>query len=295
MTLTVFDPDHVELMQDCFDLASSYEKMLSRTIPESDISKINNANGSFVEVSDETIELLEIGLKYCELSDGAFDITIGALSDTWNFKENTGVLPEAAQIDEMLSTVDYKSIRIEGNEVCITSPGTMIDLGGIAKGYIADKMKEYLVDQGVTSAIINLGGNVLLIGDKTDGSKYQIGIQKPFDETGVAMGAVELKDCSLVSSGIYERYFELDDQIYHHILDTSTGYPVDNGLYGVTIISENSVDGDALSTLIFALGATEGMKLIESLDHTEAIFVTDTLETISSSGIGKEIPFRIIE
>lgn len=295
ITLTVYDPDHVDYMQDCFDMAAKYENMFSRTIADSDISKINNAAGEFVEVSDETIELLEYGLKYCELSNGAFDITVGALSDTWDFKNNTGVVPDQSVIDTTLATVDYNNIMIDGNKVCLNAEGAMIDLGGIAKGYIADKMKEYLVEQGVTSAIINLGGNVLLVGSKTDGTKYTIGIQKPFDETGTAMASVDIQDCSLVSSGVYERYFELDGTIYHHILNTDTGYPVENGLYGVTIISENSVDGDALSTAVFSLGLKDGMALIESLENTEAIFITDELETVLSSGISREIPFKILE
>ncbi len=295
ITLTVYDPDHVDYIQDCFDLASKYEAMFSRTIPDSDISKINQSAGEFVEVSDETIELLEYGLKYCELSNGAFDISIGALSDTWDFKNNTGIIPESTSIDTALSTVDYHNIVIDGNKVCLNAECAMIDLGGIAKGYIADKMKEYLVSQGVTSAIINLGGNVLLVGSKTDGKNYALGIQKPFDETGVAMASVEIADCSLVSSGIYERYFELDNTIYHHILDTKTGYPIKNGLYGVTIISDKSVDGDALSTTVFSLGLEDGLELIESLDNTEAIFITDSMEIITSSGIGQKVPFTILK
>ncbi len=295
VTLTVYDPDHVELMHDCFDMATKYENLFSRTIPDSDISKINNAHGNYVEVSDETIDLLRIGIKYSELSNGKFDITVGKLSDTWNFKENTGTIPDDLTLQSALDTVGYEKIQIDGNKVALTDPNTMIDLGGIAKGYIADKMKEYLVSQNVTSAIINLGGNVLLIGGKTDGSLYQIGIQKPFEETGTPIATIDIKDCSLVSSGVYERYFTVDDTIYHHILDTDTGLPIDNGLYGVTIISEQSVDGDALSTTIFALGIDEGLKLIESLDNTEAVFVTDELEIITSSGINKTIPFHIIE
>lgn len=294
ITITVYDPDHVDYIQDCFEIAKKYEDMLSRTVANSDVSKINHANGEFVTVNQETIELLEIGLTYCELSNGAFDITVGALSDTWNFKENTGTIPSDAQIHTALETVGYKNIVIEGNTVALTNPNTQIDLGGIAKGYIADQMKDYLEEQGVTSAVINLGGNVLLVGNKTDGSKFQIGIQKPFTETGTALAAVDIADCSLVSSGVYERYFELDNTIYHHILDTNTGYPIHNGLLGVTIISEESVDGDALSTTVFALGLEDGMNLIESLENTEAIFVTDDMETVLSSGISRDIPFRLL-
>lgn len=296
ITVTVYDPDHVDYIQDCFDLAAKYENLFSRTVSDSDISKINHAPGEFVEVADETIELLEYGLYYCELSNGAFDITVGALSDTWDFKNNTGIVPNPVSIDAALSTVDYHNIIIDGNKVCLAAQGAMIDLGGIAKGYIADKMKEYLEEQGVTSAIINLGGNVLLVGSKVDGTPYTIGVQKPFDETGTAMASVNIADCTLVSSGVYERYFETEDgSLYHHILDTATGYPIDNGLYGVTIICEDSVDGDALSTTVFSLGLEEGMELIESLDKTEAIFITDEMETVISSGISRDIPFTILE
>ena len=293
--ITVYDKDDVSAIDKCFEMAATYENMFSRTIEDSDVSKINNADGEFVEVHEDTIELLEYGLKYCELSCGAFDITVGALSDTWDFKNNTGIIPDEDLIAGALDTVDYHNIVIQGNTVALTNPNAMIDLGAIAKGYIADKMKECLLENGVSSAIINLGGNVLLVGSNTDGSKFQIGIQKPFDETGTAIAAVEIQDCSLVSSGIYERYFELDNTIYHHLLNTDTGYPIENGLYGVTIISEKSVDGDALSTTVFALGLEDGMALIESLENTEAIFVTDEMEIISSSGIGRSIPFRIIE
>lgn len=294
VTITVYDPDHVDYIQDCFEIAKKYEDMLSRTIATSDVSKINHANGEFVTVNKETIELIKKGLTYCELSNGAFDITVGALSDTWNFKENTDTIPSDSNIHTALETVGYENIVIEGNTVALTNPNTQIDLGGIAKGYIADQMKDYLEEQGVTSAVINLGGNVLLVGNKTDGSKFQIGIQKPFEETGIALAAVDIADCSLVSSGVYERYFILDDTIYHHILDTDTGYPLDNGLYGVTIISEESIDGDALSTTVFALGLEDGMELIESLENTEAIFVTDEMETVLSSGISRNIPFRLL-
>ena len=146
-------------------------------------------------------------------------------------------------------------------------------------------MKEYLINEGISSGFINLGGNVLTLGKKNDGSNYTIGIQKPFDETGNAITTVEVDDKSVVTSGIYERYYRINGKIYHHLLDVSTGYPYDNGLYSVTIISESSMDGDALSTICFALGLDKGMELIESMDDTEAIFITDNYEVVSSSGV----------
>ena len=165
-------------------------------------------------------------------------------------------------------------------------------MGGIAKGYIADKMKDYLNEKGITSGMINLGGNVLTLGDKPDGSNYNIGIQKPFSDDGTAIASVEVSDKTVVSSGVYERYFYVGDNFYHHILNPKTGYPYDNNLLGVTIICPKSVDGDGLSTTCFALGLEDGMKLIESLDDTEAVFITDDYELHTTSGIGSNIPFH---
>ena len=164
----------------------------------------------------------------------------------------------------------------------LTDPKAAIDLGGIAKGYMADQLKEYLLAEGVTSAIINLGGNVLTVGEKPDGSSFHIGIQKPFDKQNATITSVSVKDSSVVTSGSYERYFKIDDTIYHHILNTETGFPCDNGLLSVTILSEKSIDGDVLSTACFALGLEEGQKLIESLEDIDAIFVTQDYEIIDT-------------
>ncbi len=292
ITLTIYDTSKESLLDDCFSLAEHYEKIFSATIDSSDVSRINQAKGAPVTVDDETIDLIQKGLSYCKLSEGGFDLTIGNVSSLWNFSENDGILPDADQLAAAVSTVDYKNIVIENNKVQLADPKTAIDLGGIAKGYIADRMKEYLNQNGVTEGTINLGGNVLCIGPKKDGSPYRIGIQKPFDAQGAAAAVVEVTDETVVSSGIYERYITVDDKLYHHILNPSTGYPYENHLLGVTIICQNSVDGDGLSTTCFALGLEEGMKLIESLPDTECIFITEDYEFHCSSGIGDTIPFE---
>ena len=166
-------------------------------------------------------------------------------------------------------------------------PKARLDLGGIAKGFIADEMRKYLNNKGITTGIISLGGNVLTLGPKEKDSNYTIGIQKPFAESGTPLGKLSIKDASVVTSGIYERYFRVDNTLYHHILNTKTGYPVENSLDQVTIISSISMDGDALSTTCFALGEKEGMKLIEETDGVEAIFVTHDGTIMTSSGVGK--------
>ena len=239
-----------------------------------------------VTVSKETAQLIETALDYSARSDGAFDITIAPLLDLWNFKpeQHEGTVPDADQIQEALSHVDYKKVQLDGATVTLLDPQASIDLGGIAKGYIADRLRDYLISEGYDSALINLGGNILTVGAKPDGSAFRVGIRKPFSESGEQLETVACKDRSVVTSGTYERYFEQDGKRYHHILSPSDGYPVENGLASVTILSPSSTDADALSTACFVLGPEKGLELIESLDGIEALFVTDELEEISSSG-----------
>lgn len=239
--------------------------------------EINSDNGSLsVPLSKDLYNLIQKGLYYCRLSEGGFDITIEPLSSLWDFKSDKKEVPDSGQIHKILDDIDYKRVQLTEQRVNFLCPGIGIDLGGIAKGYIADCLKSFLLDSGVESGIISLGGNVLCIGAKTDGESFNIGIQQPFamrNETAMSVG---VKDLSVVSSGIYERYFETEDgKLYHHILNPKTGYPYENGIYGVTIISKKSVDGDGLSTTCFALGVERGLELINSMKDTYAVFITD--------------------
>lgn len=264
------------ILENCLELCQEYENKFSNTIETSEISQINHASGTPVTVSDDTIELLQKGITYGDLTNGKFDITISSVSNLWSFTDNPDkLIPNEDVIQEALTHVDYKNIQIEGNTVTLTDPDTKIDLGGIAKGYIADKLKKFLIESGVEHALINLGGNSLAVGSKYDGSAFRIGIQRPFDQQGSAISVLEVNDQSVVSSGIYERYFEKGNMIYHHILDTDTGFPVRNNLLQVTIVSDISVDGDALSTSCYSLGLEDGSKLIKQLDGIEAYFITD--------------------
>lgn len=282
ITITIYDSDKEDLLEQCFSYCDAFEKQISRTIETSEVSRVNAAKGQPVEVSETTLELIKKGIEYGDLTDGAFDITISPLSELWDFKNNPGTVPSDNEIFEALSHVNYESIIIEGNAVALTDPDAAIDLGGIAKGYIADKLKEYLLGEGVQSALINLGGNILTIGEKPNGTAFNIGIQRPFDEQNTTIASVAVRNSSVVTSGSYERYFETDDKIYHHILNTQTGYPCDNGLLSVTILSDKSVDGDALSTACFALGLEDGQKLIDSMQNVEAIFVTEEYQIIDT-------------
>lgn len=216
ISITIYDSSKEDLLDDCFALAAQYENYFSTTVPDSDIAKINAAAGAPVEVHEETIELLQAGLSYGDISDGAFDITIGRLSDLWDFSTKALIdepelspayLPSPEEVSQALATVNYQNVLIDDTTVSLKDPTAAIDLGGIAKGYIADKMKEYLNEHGVNSGFINLGGNFLALGEKPDGNGYRVGIQYPFEETGDSIAVVTVTDQTVVTSGIYERYF----------------------------------------------------------------------------------------
>ena len=275
VNIRIYDAADESVLKGCEDLCKKYDAMFSKTSESSEIAKINQAGGAPVEVSDETIKLIEKGIYYSELSGGAFDITIGSVSDLWDFKAETPAVPDAATIASAVSHVNYKNIQIRDNTVRLLDPYAKIDVGAIAKGYIADRVRDYLEEEGVRSAMIDLGGNIIAMGTKPDGSDYNIGIQKPFDESGTPITSVKVSDKSIVTSGIYQRYFEQNDKVYHHILDPATGSPCENNLYSVTIITDSSLTADALSTTCFLLGYEKGMNLINQLDNVDAVFITN--------------------
>lgn len=273
------DSQDESLIDTCFDMANTYEHYFSRTLKGSDIYNINHANGAPVEVHDETAELIRYGIAFGDLSGGVFDISIGALTDLWDIPNNNGTIPAQTQIDAALATVDYRQITVDGNTVTLGNPDAALDLGGIAKGYVADRMREYLNANGACEGFINLGGNVLTLGQKANDEPYHIGIRKPFGEDGETITAVDVTDRSIVTSGRYERYFEKDGHIYHHILDPKNGYPYDNGLNGVTILSDSSMVGDALSTICFALGQEKGTEFLSSMPSNDFLNPTLAAET----------------
>ena len=264
-----------DIINGAFSLCENLERTLSKTVTDSDVYKLNNTEG-FVSVSDGTLKTVERALYYSELSGGKFDITIAPVSALWDFKNQ--VIPSKDEISEALQNVDYHSIEIKNGEI---SSGTkQIDLGGIAKGYIADRATEYLKENGAENALVNFGGNICMIGG------YNIGIQKPFDDSVIA--SIALKDKCVVTSGIYERYIESDGKIYHHILDPKTGYGAENELASVTVIGEKALDCDALSTVCMLLGTESGMDIINNTADTEAVFIDRENNITLSSGLYRE-------
>lgn len=249
-----------QTLEGAFSLCEDYEKLLSRTVEGSEIYKLNS--GETVNVSDDTLLLIERSLYYSKLTDGKFDITVCPVSELWDFENQ--IIPSRDEIAEALKSVDYENIETDGNTVSLN--GSKIDLGGIAKGYIADKVKEYLLENGADSAIINLGGNIV-----TYGRDCTVGIKRPFGEDTIA--SITVRDKSVVTSGIYERYIEKDGRIYHHILDVETGYGIENELASVTVIGDSSLDCDALSTVCMLSGREKATEIIEGLSDYEAVFI----------------------
>ena len=271
VTVTLYGGDE-ETARECIDLCKKYENLFSKTLMGSDIWNINQSGSA--EVTDETTELIKKAEHYSELSDGLFDISVGGASRLWDFDEK--IIPDKESLCAAVQNINHEDILISGNTITVKD-GMSLDVGGIAKGYIADKMKEFLKAQGIESGIINLGGNVLCIGDK-NGKPFEIGIQKPY-APGETVRTLSVSDKSVVTAGIYERSFEKDGVLYHHILDPKTGYPVQNNLASVTVVTEKSVDGDALSTALFLMGEEKGIEFAKE-NNISAVFVTKNMEVI---------------
>ena len=283
VTVSLYDKQEEDLLEGCFALIRKYEAIYSRTLESSELYALNHGDAPILSqsagaitysISDELADIIQSALYYSKLTGGAFDLTVAPITSLWNFQSEKPVLPDPVKLDHALTLVDYRKVQLSGNEITFAKPGIGIDLGAIAKGYIADRLKSYLTENDVHSAIINLGGNILCVGEKGNQEPFVVGIQKPYAERNETAAVMKINDLSVVSSGVYERYFDLDGKIYHHILNPHTGYPYDNGLISVTILSERSVDGDGLSTSCFALGLEEGLALIERIPNTYAVFIT---------------------
>lgn len=313
--ITIYDSQDKALLDDCLALCDKYELVFSRTNEKSELYKLNhrkdtsdkdpNADGQTTpypvsgtadtwHISEDLASLLSQGLSITRESDGAFDIAIAPLTSLWDFTAEDPKVPDDAAIQKALPLCSSDGVTIDGQDITLPSDDIQFDVGAIAKGYIADRMKDLLVKKGVKSAIINLGGNVLCIGSKPDGTPFKVGIQKPFADRNEPEAVMDITGKSVVSSGIYERCFKQNGKLYHHILNPKTGYPYDNSLISVTIISDQSVDGDALSTTCFALGLEDGLKFAEK-KGVHAVFITEDYELHYTDGFQDEINVTDVE
>ncbi len=273
-TVLTLSADGVEQSElaDILSHCAEYEAILSKTIEGSDVWRINHANGEPTKVSKHTIAVLNVAQDISARSQGAFDVTIAPASALWDFKSEQPTLPDEQALSDAAALVDYTKLVIEGDMVTLPA-GMMIDLGGIAKGYIADEIAALCKSRGIISGLLNFGGNVVTLGVKPDGKPWNVGLQDPDEPTGAYMAAVAVENSSVVTSGIYERGFDLNGVRYHHLLLPSTGWPVQNELASVTILTKSSMLADALSTSCFVLGEEAGKEFLKQFPDTEAIFI----------------------
>lgn len=257
------------------------DKMLSRTGTNGELCELNQYGRK--ELSEETADLIRQAVSISDRTEGAFDITIAPVMDAWGFFNQNYRVPSDDELSAALSHVGTDGIRINGNEAELL-PGVQIDLGGIAKGYAADKAEDILRRSGVSSAIISLGGNISVIGSKPDGSDWTVAIKSPFKENEY-IGKLSVSDCSVVTSGGYERYFEQDGKVYHHIIDPATGYPAESGLASATVVCESGTLADALSTTLFVMGREKAEEFYNKYGGFEYILAEENGEITVSPGI----------
>lgn len=291
VTITIYDDVPNGVFKAAFDRVREIESKMSTSEQDYDSTELmevnRNAGVAPVKVSEDTLHVVENGLRFAELSGGLFDITIEPLVDLWGIGTESEQIPGEEEISELLPLIDFRNVTVdsEAQTIFLSEDGMGIDVGGIAKGYAADDVARILTERGVEHAILDFGGNIVTLGTKPDGSKWRIGIQSPGEGRGDYLGIATTGPKTIVTSGNYERFFIEDGTRYHHILHPETGYPARSGLDSVTIVTDRSMAADALSTATYIMGLEEGMEFVEGLSAIEAIFVTHEQEVYLSSGM----------
>jgi thiamine biosynthesis lipoprotein len=285
-SVTLPDKARADVFNVIFARLHEIEDRFSVNKSGTEVDDVNaKAGAESVRVSADVLAVIEKSLRYADVSGGAFDPTIGPLVKLWGIGFDNPRIPSQMEIDAVLPLVNWQNVRIDTGAVFLAKSGMALDLGGIVKGYAADEVARILTENKVKRAVIDLGGNVFVFGNKKDGSKWRIGVQNPIAERGDSVGVIEtVGGKTIVTSGVYERFFETDGVRYHHIFSTENGFPVWNGLLSVTVIADSSIDADALSTAIFALGFEKGIALVESLNGVDALFIFEDKTIRGSRG-----------
>lgn len=276
INFTTYTPNDVPVMYEASDMCEQYEFVFSPTDSNSELYKINhrlldnksNVPGEYTcDISEDMYNVLSAGIEYCKSTDNAFNPALGSLTSLWDFHNGLDIIPTDSFVKEAMAHTNIDSIELSSSpmQLTIKDDQLMLDLGAIVKGYAADNIARMMRDKDCTDAIISLGGNIYCIGAKNN-EGYNVGIQKPFAPTGEYIKTLSVGNNSVVTSGIYERYFEKNGKIYHHIIDPSTGYPVDNDLASVTVIGKNSLECDILSTALLVMGKEKGLEYAKSHD-----------------------------
>lgn len=293
-SIKVFQEDKERTTRLAIERVNEIEKQMSAFLPDSDLSKIRDEAGeSFQKIHGDTFRLIQKAVEFGNLTQGAFDITINPLVQLWGINKKGNFVPSEAEIQKALTLVDYRSVQMnDGAQSCrLEKKGQSIDLGGIAKGYAADEVRRILTENGVRSALINLGGNVTVVGRHPDKTPWRIGIQNPLAPRGEFAAYLYVADRTVVTSGCNERFFIKDGTRYHHILDPRTGWPARNSILSVTAVCGCSADADALTTAFFVLGPMKSFPLIRKF-HAEAVFIMEDLSVAFTRGLKENITFQ---
>lgn len=288
-TVTLYDHLEPSTLDAAFRRLRELDAHLSVNRPGSELDAVSDAAGrSPVRVGDDVLFVIGKGLHLAELSGGLFDPTVGPLMKAWKMNTENGAIPSADDLARARSLVSWRDVVLDetAHTIYLRRPGMRLDAGGLLKGYAADEVVRILRSRGVRSAIVDLGGDIYAMGARTDGTPWRIGIQNPAAPRGRSLGVVKVVSRSVVSSGDYENFFIQNGKRYHHIMDTRTGFPVDNGLDQVTVIAESSADADGLGLTLFCLGPEKGLAFARSLG-VDAIMVTSTREIYATEGAKK--------
>lgn len=289
ITVSICDPQADELLTHCFELLRSYEHRFSANDASSELMEINHQAGiAPVQVHPDLFELIALGTLHSQAKNSHLNIAIGPLVQTWRIGFSNARRPAPEEIEQAILKIDPQQIQLdqENYTVFLKRPGMKIDLGALAKGYSADLIATYLRGKGIKDALIDLGGNILTVGQHpVKQQPWRIGIQNPVEKRGNHLLVLSIKDKSVVTSGIYERHLEVDGQSFHHIFDSATGYPVETDLASITIISDRSVDGEIWTTRLFGDSSTSILNTIESLPGIETLLVSQSGKIAYTSGL----------
>lgn len=258
------------------------DTLLSVNSEKSEVHAINHRQEDTFALSEDTAQLLSLSLSLARETGGAFDPTVYPVVRQWGFTTGTYQLPTPDELTSLLPLVGYEKASLDGQALTLNG-NTQLDFGGIAKGWAGDRAVQMLKADGITSAILRLGGNIQTMGTKPDGSLWTVGIQDP--DTGNTLATLSVADLAVVTSGSYQRYFTVGDQLYHHIIDPATGYPADNGLTSVTIMAPSGARCDALSTALFVMGLDKGMQFWRDRRDFEAVFVSKDGSVTITAGL----------
>lgn len=289
MTLTAYGEHAQEAVDKAAERVEALDALLSTGNENSEIYQLNQ-NGE-ATLSEEGGYLVERALELYKKTEGAFDIAIYPVMQAWGFPTQDYHVPDDDTLKEKLALADASKVNYDKDtrKIFFDQDGMEIDLGGIAKGYTSSQIMQIYQDCGVTSGLVNLGGNVQALGGKTDGSKWRVAIQSP-DDTEEYLGILEIEDQAVITSGGYERYFEEDGVTYHHIIDPAIGYPADSGLISVTIVSDDGTLADGLSTSLFIMGEEKAAQFWrENSDEFEAIMETSDGKLYVTEGIADSL------